>query len=83
MHRFITRFVTAVLMLGDMPSKPRGQLEYQVERTIKLTGVRKFVFHNYRNSALTHWARQGINVDIAMLCSGHSSVQMHKHYVGL
>jgi integrase len=61
----------------------KGQIEYQVERAIRLTGVRKFVFHNYRNTALTHWSRQGINVDIAMLASGHSSVQMHKRYVDL
>jgi hypothetical protein len=33
-------------------------------------------FINYRNTALTHWSRQEINVDIAMLASGHSSVQM-------
>jgi hypothetical protein len=28
-------------------------------------------------------APQGINVDVAMKASGHSSVQMHKRYVDL
>jgi len=47
---------------------------------LKNTGVKKFTFHNYRNTALTRWARQGINVDVAMRASGHGSVQMHKRY---
>ena len=45
--------------------------------------VKKFVFHNYRNTALTDWADEGIHVDVAMQASGHTSVQMHKRYVGL
>jgi integrase len=45
--------------------------------------VKKFVFHNYRNTALTEGARQGIPVDVAMKASGHSSVQIHKRYVDL
>jgi integrase len=61
----------------------KGQIEYQVERALKNTDVKKFTFHNYRNTALTRWARQGINVDVAMKASGHSSVQMHKRYVDL
>ena len=58
----------------------KGQIDYQVERALKNTGVKKFTFHNYRNTALTRWARQGINVDVAMRASGHGSVQMHKRY---
>jgi len=50
---------------------------------LKNTGVKKFTFHNYPNTALTRRARQGINVDVAMRASGHSSVQMHKRYVDL
>ncbi|MGZ9271750.1 MAG: tyrosine-type recombinase/integrase [Candidatus Binatia bacterium] len=61
----------------------KGQIEYQVERALKKSGIKKFVFHNYRNTALTRWARQGINVDVAMKASGHKSVQMHKRYVDL
>jgi integrase len=52
-------------------------------KAIKKAGIKKFVFHNYRNTALTSWARRGINVDVAMKASGHSSVQMHKRYVDL
>ncbi len=61
----------------------KGQIQYQIEKAVKLAGIRKFVFHNYRNTALTRWAREGINVDVAMKASGHSSVQMHKRYVDL
>jgi integrase len=45
--------------------------------------LKRFVFHNYRNTALTEWARLGINVDVAMRAVGHSSVQMHKRYIDL
>lgn len=61
----------------------KGMIDYQVERAIELTKVKKFVFHNYRNTALTEWARRGIDVDHAMMASGHTSVQMHKHYMKL
>ena len=53
------------------------------KKAIKETGVKWFVFHNLRNTALTEWARQGIPVDVAMKASGHSSVQMHKRYIDL
>ena len=61
----------------------KGQIEYQVGQALKETGIKKFTFHNYRNTTLTRWARQGTNVDIAMEASGHTSVQMHKRYVDL
>jgi integrase len=61
----------------------KGQIEYQIEKAIKETGIKKFTFHCYRNTALTEWARRGMSVDHAMLASGHSSVQMHKRYVRL
>lgn len=58
-------------------------IQYRAGKAIKKAGIKKFVFHNYRNTALTSWARRGINVDVAMKASGHSSVQMHKRYVDL
>lgn len=61
----------------------KGMIEYRIEAVLKSTGVKKFTFHNYRNTALTEWARRGINVDVAMKASGHSSVQMHKRYIDL
>ena len=61
----------------------KDMVQFQVEKAIAATQVKKFVFHNYRNTALTAWARRGINVDVAMKASGHSSVQMHKRYVDL
>ena len=41
------------------------------------------MFQNYRNTALTRWARDGINVDVAIKASGHKSVEMQKHYIDL
>jgi integrase len=61
----------------------KGMIEYRIEVVLKSTGVKKITFHNYRNTALTEWARRGINVDVAMKASGHSSVQMHKRYIDL
>ena len=61
----------------------KDMIQAQVEKAIKKAGVKKFTFHNYRNTALTEWARRGIHVDVAMKASGHSSVQMHKRYVDL
>jgi hypothetical protein len=54
-----------------------------VRRAWKNAEVKKFVFHNYRNTALTDWADEGIHVDVAMQPGGRTSVQMHKRYVGL
>jgi integrase len=54
-----------------------------ISRAVQHAGVKKFVFHNYRNTALTDWARKGIHVDVGMKASGHGSIQMHKAYVDL
>ncbi len=54
-----------------------------VQKAVRDAGVKKYRFHDYRNTALTDWARQGVNVDIAMKAAGHSSVQMHKRYLDL
>ena len=61
----------------------RGHIHAQITKALRKTGVRKFVFHNLRNTALTEWARQEIPVDAAMKASGHSSAQIHKRYVDL
>ena len=55
----------------------------QVEKAVRKTKVKKFVFHNYRNTALTEWARRGIHFDVAIKAAGHDSVQMHKRYMRL
>ena len=61
----------------------RDMISRGVKRACKNAGVKKFVFHNYRNTALTDWAANGIPADIAMQASGHTSVQMHKRYLDL
>jgi integrase len=72
-----------VFTLNDGTRINKGHIHAQVKKALKQTGVKKFVFHNLRNTALTEWARQGIPVDVAMKASGHSSVQMHQRYVDL
>ena len=54
-----------------------------VKQACNKAEIKKFVFHNYRNTALTDWVSRGINVDAAMQASGHTSVQMHKRYIDL
>jgi integrase len=72
-----------VFTLNDGTPITRGLIHSQIDKAVKNAGVKKFVFQNLRNTALTQWARMGIAVDIAMKASGHSSVQMHKRYVDL
>jgi hypothetical protein len=54
-----------------------------IQKAVRDARVKKYRFHDYRNTALTDWARRGVNVDIAMKASGHTSVQMHKRYLDL
>ncbi len=61
----------------------RSMISDAVQRAVRDAGVKKYRFHDYRNTALTDWARRGVNVDIAMKASGHTSVQMHKRYLDL
>jgi integrase len=61
----------------------RSMIGDAVQKAVRDAGVKKYRFHDYRNTALTDWARQGVNVDIAMKAAGHSSVQMHKRYLDL
>jgi integrase len=61
----------------------RSMISRCVKQAWVKAGLKRFVFHSYRNTALTEWARRGIGVDVAMRASGHTSVQMHKRYVDL
>jgi integrase len=81
--RAILRLNRVVFTREDGQPITKDMIQSQIEKAIKATGIKKFTFHNYRNTALTEWARRGINVDVAMKASGHSSVQMHKRYVDL
>jgi integrase len=79
----VSNLQNLVFTLNDGTPITPGLIHTQIDRAIRQTGVKKFVFHNLRNTALTQWARMGIAVDVAMKASGHSSVQMHKRYVDL
>jgi len=61
----------------------RSMISDAVQKAVRDAKVKKYRFHDYRNTALTDWARRGVNVDIAMKASGHTSVQMHKRYLDL
>ena len=61
----------------------RSMISDAIQKAVRDARVKKYRFHDYRNTALTNWARQGVNVDIAMKASGHTSVQMHKRYLDL
>jgi len=80
---FIIPFNGLIFTREDGRPITKDMIQSQVEKAIKNASVKKFTFHNYRNTALTEWARRGINVDVAMKASGHSSVQMHKRYLDL
>ena len=61
----------------------KNMIQTQVERAIKLGSIKKFVFHNYRATALTEWARRGYPVDVAMRAAGHTSQQVRDRYLDL
>jgi integrase len=72
-----------VFTLNDGTRINKSHVHAQIKRARKTTDVKKFKFHDLRNTALTNWARQGIPVDVAMKASGHASVQMHQRYIDL
>ena len=39
--------------------------------------------HDYRNTALTQWRREGISVDAVMRAGGWTSTQMYKRYLDM
>jgi integrase len=61
----------------------KDMIQTQVGKAIKATGIKKFVFHKYRATALTEWTRRGYPVDIAMRAAGHSSQQVRDRYLNL
>ena len=83
MTRSSERSATAVSCPTAKLIFTRDMISRAVKLAWKKANVKKFVFHNYRNTALTAWARRGIGVDVAMRASGHTSIQMHKRYVDL
>jgi integrase len=60
----------------------KHMLHAQVKRAVK-SGIRKFKFHDYRNTAMTQWRRRGIAVDAVMRAGGWTSVQMYKRYLDI
>ena len=60
----------------------RDMLHAQIKKALR-SGIRKFKFHDYRNTALTQWRRRKIAVDAVMRAGGWSSVQMYKRYLDM
>jgi integrase len=72
-----------VFTFNDGTKITKGHIHAQIKKARKTTHVKRFKFHDLRNTALTNWARQGIPVEVAMKASGHSSMEMHQRYVDL
>ena len=60
----------------------KGMLHAQIKKALR-SGIRKFKFHDYRNTALTQWRREGISVDAVMRAGGWTSTQMYKRYLDM
>ena len=65
---------------GSPISKDR--IHAQVEKALR-AGLKKFTFHNYRNTAMTQWRRKNGLVDAVMRAGGWSSTQMYRRYLDM
>jgi integrase len=81
--RIVSNAAKLIFTREDGRPISRSMISRVVKKAWTAAELTRFVFHNYRNTALTEWARLGINVDVAMRASGHWSVQMHKRYIDL
>jgi integrase len=81
--RIVPNLNQLVFTRDDGTPITRDHIHTQVRKALTATGIKKFRFHDYRSTALSQWARRGVPVEVAMLASGHSSVQMHNRYVHL
>ena len=75
----------AGLIFTRADGKPitRSMISKAVRKAARDAGVKRFKFHDYRNTALTEWRRQGKSVDAAMRAGGWSSMQMYRRYMDL
>ncbi len=60
----------------------KDMIHSQIEKAIR-AGVKKFKFHDTRNTALTQWRRRNISVDAVMRAGGWSSTQIYKRYLDM
>jgi len=60
----------------------KDMIHAQVEKAMR-AGLKKFVFHNYRNTAMTQWRRKNVSVDAVMRAGGWSSTQMYRRYLDM
>jgi hypothetical protein len=47
------------------------------------SGIKKFKFHDYRNTAMTQWRRWGVGVHAVMRDGGWTSVQIYERYLDM
>jgi integrase len=59
------------------------QLRRALQRACKAAKIEGFTFHDFRHCAITRWHAMSVPVSVAMIMSGHTSVQSHKKYVNL
>jgi len=53
------------------------------ENARKRAGVKDVVIHDFRRTAKTNWAADGLPDEVSMAVAGHSSQSMHDRYVNL
>jgi len=66
----------------DGSSITRDNASQRIKKAVR-SGIKKFKFHDYRNTAMTQWRRWGIPVDAVMRAGGWTSVQMYKRYLDM
>jgi integrase len=67
---------------SDGSAITKDMIHAQVEKAVR-AGVKKFKFHDYRNTAMTQWRRRNVSVDAVMRAGGWTSTQMYKRYLDM
>jgi integrase len=84
-HRKVSNVLGHGLVFTREDGSPitKSQIANAMARACAKVGIKNFHFHDLRHTAKTRWARSNKPVEAAMLAAGHSSVEMHNHYVHL
>ena len=78
----VTNLAGLVFTRRDVSPITKDMIHAQIEKAIR-AGVKKFKFHDYRNTAMTQWRRKNVSVDAVMRAGAWSSTQMYKRYLDM
>jgi integrase len=78
----VANVVGLVFTRTDGSPITKDMIHAQIEKAIR-AGVKKFKFHDHRNTAMTQWRRKNVSVDAVMRAGGWSSTQMYKRYLDM